>query len=132
MVHLEKVVLEQKLQNLAGVTEVAVALAGMEAGGGGPGYTYSGAGGSSYISGKLGCIGVNEIGTAIVSSASKVEDSYSWTNKIFTDTIMIDGKGYKWIDLNNSEKTNMMNMKGEEIVGNSGNGYCRITLLNNE
>ena len=104
-------------------------------GGGGGGYTdsvgwTSAAGGSSYISGHNGCIGVNSSGTPLKSTASSKADSYSWTNFIFTNTEMIDGRGYSWTTTVSSSSTGMPNYSGSgTMTGNLGNGYARITYL---
>ena len=104
-------------------------------GGGGGGYSDSkgyitGAGGSSYISGHNGCIGVNSSGTPLKSTASSKADSYSWTNFIFTNTEMIDGRGYSWTTTVSSSSTGMPNYSGSgTMTGNLGNGYARITYL---
>ena len=93
--------------------------------------TGSGGGGSSFISGHAGCIAIKseDDQTPKVSTYSKLEDSYHYSGKIFTNTVMIDGKGYNWtteigekIDMPTHDLTSTM-------VGNNGNGYARITYL---
>ena len=99
-------------------------------GGGGSGYSFSGAGGSSYISGHPGCIGVDSTGIANNSTYENKEDSYSYNNKIFNDTVIVDGKGYKWVNSNDSTLTGMQSpITNETINGNTGNGYAKITYL---
>ena len=109
--------------------------------GGGGGY-YGGAGahavgngrtigstGSSYISGHEGCNSITEISTAI--NIEHTGSAYHYSSKYFTNTQMIDGAGYEW---NESTKTTAINQPTYDgngtQVGNSGNGYVKITLLN--
>lgn len=91
--------------------------------GGGSGY-YGGAGrysttisgavggsGSSFISGHSGC-------NAIKSDGTPSGTSTHYSNKVFTNTAMIAGNA------------SMPNPRGtSNIIGNSGNGYARITLV---
>ena len=90
----------------------------------------TGGGGSSYISGHEGCIGVNSSGNSITSKYSKLEDSISYTGYKFTNTKMIDGKGYSW---NISVGTTIINQPTPDgastQTGQSGNGYAKITYL---
>ena len=97
---------------------------GSAATGGGAGY-YGGAGrygattnssvggsGSSFISGHSGC-------NAIKSDGTPSGTSTHYSNKVFTNTAMIAGNA------------SMPNPRGtSNIIGNSGNGYARITLIN--
>lgn len=92
-------------------------------GGGGGGYiagsVSTGAGGSSYISGYLGCIAINkEDGTPKVEDNPTLEDSYHDSGKIFTNTIMKAGNE----EIPSSRDTGT-------AIGNSGNGYIKITLI---
>ena len=104
-------------------------------GGGGSGY-YGGAGasqanqnnkgapsGSSFISGHVGCIAINseEDITPKVTTYTKVEDSYHYSNYIFYDTIMKAGNE----TMPTPDLTSTM-------TGNSGNGYATITLLQSD
>jgi len=103
-------------------------------GGGGSGY-YAGAtswgrggsGGSSFISGHAGC-------NAILASSTKSNIVHSgqdihYSGNYFTDTVMIDGDGYKWTTKKGTY-TGMPSQNGTEIItGNSGNGYAKITLI---
>ena len=83
------------------------------------------AGGSSYISGHLGCDSLNEDG---VHNGS----AYSYTGYIFTDTEMIDGEGYEWT-IDRKGKVNMkQHLTSEMVAGNSGNGYARVMLVKKE
>ena len=88
-------------------TQTAIGIGG---GGGGwyGGYQYvhsadanvggPGCGGSSYISGHTGSIGVNSDGTKKASGTKSedITDSYSNTGYVFTDTVMIDGYNRQW------------------------------------
>ncbi|MDD3392810.1 MAG: glycine rich domain-containing protein [Bacilli bacterium] len=99
--------------------------------GGGAGYYTGGigghggaGGGSSFISGHNGCDAINASGTHTGQA-----DHYS--GKVFSDTIMIDGNGYFWTNVKESQ-SQMPNPAGGYYdlgVGNSGNGYARITKL---
>lgn len=108
---------------------------GYYGGGGGNNATHvsSGAGGSSYISGHLGCVAIKsqQDQTAKTNTEPTIEDSYHYSNKVFTDTIMIDGNGYQWTN----QKQEQMLMpkidksKYELGKGNIDNGKAKITLL---
>jgi len=100
---------------------------GYYGGGGGP----SGGGGSSFISGHAGCIAIKSETdqTPKVTTYSKIEDSYHYSGKVFTDTVMIDGAGYNWTTKKET-KTNMPTHDSLSVMtGNNGNGYARITYL---
>lgn len=78
----------------------------------------AGAGGSSYISGHTGCIAITSSSdsTPKVSSYSKLEDSYHYSNLIFKKTTM------------NAGNESMPTHDGTStMTGNSGNGYAKIT-----
>ncbi|MBQ8131791.1 MAG: InlB B-repeat-containing protein, partial [Bacilli bacterium] len=123
-------------------------------GGGGLYVRGAGQGGSSYISGHSGCVsitkestqdnitfvndsngvacndetstGYNSLGYNTDSSCNKHYSGYT-----FTDTVMIDGKGYSW-DENGvgSEVVGMPSHDGRStMIGNTGNGYAKITLI---
>ena len=81
----------------------------------------SGSGGSSFISGHDGCIAVDEQGTS-------TENSTHYSGITFTDTVMIDGNGYEWTTQRGSY-IKMEDPYGNYVDGKSGNGYARITLL---
>ncbi len=98
---------------------------GLGAGGGGGGYYGGGAGGStqsggtgqgggggsSFISGYAGCNAINKEGKP-TGQANHI------SNIIFRDSLMLSGK------------EEMPNPRGaENIIGNTENGYARITLL---
>ena len=103
--------------------------------GGEGGYsTATGAGGSSYISGHAGSIGSTSASSTAAkcsSGSTTVECSSSWTGRVFTDTLMIDGAGYKWTTSKGS-LTAMPNPAGGNYgsgTGHSGNGAARVTYL---
>ena len=108
------------------------------AGGGGSGW-YGGAGGSyasglnsggsSYISGHAGCIGVNSSGKSLASTYSKLADSISYTGYTFINTQMIDGAGYPWTTEKSGSSSGMPSKEGKTVVGNTGDGYAKITYL---
>ena len=96
--------------------------AGYYGGGSGGGWSGAGAGGSSFISGHDGCNAVN-------SSGSHTGQPNHYSGYVFTDTIMIDGAGYKWTNVK-GEYTGMPTHDGKStMTGNSGNGYAKITLV---
>ena len=114
--------------------------------GGGSGGAISGsvgsaAGGSSYISGHTGCVAITSIssrdartGTNGASCTTGTSDnlcSSHYSDKVFADTVIIDGSGYFWTNDKGSLQQ-MPNPSGGYYasgVGHSGNGYARITYL---
>ena len=91
----------------------------------------SGGGGSSFISGHAGSIAIDEDGNPKTTIFTTLSDSYHYSNFIFTNTVMIDGKGYNWTT-KKDDVTSMPNPYGgyyKEGTGNSKDGYARITLL---
>ena len=112
-------------------------------GGGGGGYygggggaasnsiTGQGGGGSSYISGHKGCNSILEESTStnIIHNGSP----YHYSGYFFENTNMVDGNGYKWESDLRTVQTNMPSYNSDTlVVGNTGNGYARITLINTE
>ena len=95
-----------------------------QSGGGGNG----GGGGSSFISGHEGCDAITSDSTSdnIVHTGKSVH----YSGLLFTDTKMIDGKGYEWTTEASDEVVGMPTHDGTEIMtGNSGDGYAKITPL---
>ena len=91
----------------------------------------AGGSGSSYISGHPGSIAINQDGTPKVTLFTTLSDSYHYSNFIFDNTVMIDGKGYNWTT-KIGDLTSMPNPMGgyyNSGVGNASNGYARVTLL---
>ena len=69
----------------------------------------SGAGGSSFVSGHAGCDAIDITGTATGQATH-------YSGKVFIDTDIIAGNAQ------------FLSPTGEQITGNTGNGYARITL----
>ena len=100
----------------------------------------AGGGGSSYISGHTGCVAIESQtsisprtanGTSCKNGTTTNLCSVHYSNKVFTDTLMIDGSGYKWTTTKGALEQ-MPNPNGgyyESGTGNSGDGYARITIL---
>lgn len=83
-------------------------------------------GGSSYISGHPGCLAVDQASTE--TSISHLATS-EYSGFVFYDTVMIDGTGNKWTDVNTGLKEKMpINGVTDVSSGNRGNGYARITF----
>lgn len=109
--------------------------------GGGATCTSGAGGGSSYISGHTGCVAIESdasttarTGTDGASCTTGTTDnqcSIHYSGKVFTDTVMIDGKGYAWTNTQGALEQ-MPNPSGGYYasgVGHAGNGYARITFL---
>ena len=109
------------------------------AGGGGGGYYggaaggdwgAGGAGGSSFISGHNGCDAIKE--ESIENNIIHTGQSIHYSGLYFTDTVMIDGEGYKWTTEKGSY-TGMPTHDGTgKMKGNAGNGFARITYIGND
>ena len=104
--------------------------------GGGGGY-YGGAGayansngrtvgstGSSYISGHIGCNSISKNSTA--SNIIHIGTAFHEDGYYFTETVIIDGKGYKWNSYKADTVVERPTANGNAI---SGDGYALITLL---
>jgi len=117
-------------------------------GGAGASATYNGSwpggGGSSFISGHTGCVAITSsesttarTGTDGASCTTGTADnlcSIHYSGKYFTNTLMIDGKGFTWTNVKASATgTNLMpNPLGDYYAsgkGHTGNGYARITFV---
>ena len=94
------------------------------------------AGGSSYISGHTGSVAV----ASTSSSSPKSGCTTGTTNNAcsispygytFTNTVMIDGNGYKWTNTKGSLQAMPKPAGGTYAsgTGHSGNGYAKITWL---
>lgn len=107
---------------------------GYYGGGSGP----SGGGGSSYISGHTGCVAITSQSSITPKSgcATGTSDnscSLHYSGKKFTNTVMIDGKGYSWTNTKGT-LTAMPKPTGgyySNGVGNIGNGAIRIGFFGN-
>ncbi|MDR2389501.1 MAG: fimbrillin family protein [Tannerellaceae bacterium] len=106
----------------------------------------SGGGGSSFISGMKGCNAIDPTNysnprthtgeSSLVYSESAFGSSLTWKNDDrieFSKPVMVDGKGYKWaFDGKEDDPVGIpdpTNLGGSLIMGNPGQGYARITLL---
>ena len=116
-------------------------------GGGGSGYYTGGGatrghgasgGGSSYISGFAKCLAIKESSTSLprvlkdgcTSSSTSVECATHYSEKIFIDSVMIDGKGCNWSTGSATNcGSNQPQPDGTTAVGHTGNGYAKITYL---
>ena len=95
--------------------------AGMWAGG-------VGGGGSSYISGHEGCSSFDDVES--FDDLIHNGNSNHYTGKYFTNTVMIDGKGYSWSNVVSNETQGMPRYNSDStMIGNTGDGYARITLI---
>ena len=84
-------------------------------------------GGSSFISGHDGCDAIKEESTEY--NIIHTGQSKHYSGLYFTNTLMIDGTGYKWTE-KKEEYVGMPTHDGlEKMVGNIGNGYARITVI---
>ena len=88
---------------------------------------WPGAGGSSFISGHNGCDAI-----ALSSTAANIVhtgQSVHYSGYKFINTVMVDGAGYNWT-FEKGDYTGMPTHDGTStMVGNSGEGYAKITLL---
>lgn len=83
-------------------------------------------GGSSYISGHAGCLGISDTAT---SSQITMKNNSEYSGYYFDNTTMIDGEGYLWKETK-KEKTTMPSYTGKiDATGNKGNGHAIITYL---
>ena len=99
---------------------------------------HSGGGGSSYISGHAGCLAIAKGSTTATralkdgctSSSTSIECSTHYSGLKFTNTEMIDGQGYAWTTTKAASSTGMPTHDGTStMMGNTGNGYAKITLV---
>ena len=82
-----------------------------------------GGGGSSFISGHDGCDAIDENG-------DHTSNNIHYSNKVFINTIMIDGQGYKWTS-SIGDNIGTPNTTGTgTATGNSGNGFAKISIIN--
>ena len=109
-----------------GVNEVTAGGGGGYYGGNSASWT-GGAGGSSFISGHKGCDAIKEESTE--NNIIHTEQSIHYSGLYFTNTLMIDGEGYKWTDKKEEQIGMPSHSDNSVIMGNSGNGYARITYI---
>jgi len=119
----------------ASAAQTAGGGSGYYGGSGGPEGLQPGGGGSSYISGHTGCVAVQEgTSTPLTGCTTGTTDnscSIHYSDKVFTNTVMIDGNGYSWTNEKGALQV-MPNPLGGNYasgVGHSGNGYARITFI---
>lgn len=110
------------------------------ASGGGSGY-YGGAGrydlpssssvggaGSSFISGHDGCDAISENSTS--SNIIHTGQSIHYSGYKFSNTIMIDGLGYKWTNEKGNSVVGVPTYDGKStMTGNTSQGHAKITFL---
>ena len=101
--------------------------------------SFSGSGGSSYISGHAGAIAIksesdlsprdNSLGVTCGTGTTDIVCSYHYSGYKFIDTVMVDGNGYNWTTVKGT-KTNMPNYTGTDMItGNTGNGHAKISII---
>ncbi len=96
-------------------------------GGSSSGHIASAGGGSSFISGHNGCDAIKEESTE--NNIIHTGQSIHYSGLYFTNTLMIDGEGYRWTDKKEEQIGMPSHSDNSIIMGNSGNGYARITLV---
>ena len=108
---------------------------GYYGGGSGP----AGGGGTSYISGHTGCVAITSQSsitpkTGCDTGTSDNSCSLHYSGKKFTNTVMIDGRGYSWTNTKGSLQQMPKPTGGyyESGIGNSGNGAIRITFIDSD
>ncbi len=112
---------------IAGVSQGAGGGSGYY-GGGGACYCAPGGGGSSFISGHDGCDAIDKNSTS--DNIIHTGQSVHYSGYEFTDTVMIDGSGCKWTNQLTNECNGMPTHDGTStMIGNSGNGYAKITFI---
>jgi len=125
--------------NNAGFGNMTVTLTGAGGGSGyysggtgahGQGTVGSGAGGSSFISGHDGCNAIAESSTE--SNIVHTNQSIHYSTLRFSNTTMIDGLGYSWTTMKGSQTNMPTHDLISTMIGNTGNGYARITYLSDE
>ena len=109
--------------------------------------TLESSGGSSFIAGHDGCIAIASATTGTRNILSNLNYQVATTEEYdivtpstgsvvtvnntayqFTNTLMIDGRGYRWINYRLNTVVGMESPSGANETGHAGNGYCRITL----
>ena len=99
-------------------------------------------GGSSFISGHEGCVAILNTSSEDAEGsqtlnfrddADAVAKSTHYSGKVFTNTVMIDGRGYPWTTVVGTSKQAMPNpQSGSNYTtgyGHLGNGFARITIM---
>ena len=84
--------------------------------------------GSSFISGYSGCNAIAESSTS--SNITHTNQPNHYSGKVFTDGVMIDGKGCNWSTGSAANcGANQPQPDGTSTAGHAGNGYAKITLV---
>ena len=83
--------------------------------------------GSSFISGHNGCDAIKEESTE--NNIIHTGQSIHYLGIYFTNTLMIYGEGYRWTDKEEEQIGMPSHSDNSIIMGNSGNGYARITIV---
>ena len=84
-------------------------------------------GGSSYISGHEGCDAILESSTE--KNIIHTGQSVHYSGYKFTNTIMIDGRGYNWTSIK-GDYVGMPTFDGNDtMVGNKNIGHAKITFI---
>ena len=99
-------------------------------------------GGSSFISGHAGCVAILNSSTEDAegnqtlnfrNDANAVAKSTHYSGKVFTNTVMIDGRGYPWTTEVSATKQAMPNPESSSNYttgyGHIGQGFARITIM---
>lgn len=92
-------------------------------------------GGSSYISGHNGCIAITSSSSTepisnCTTGTKDITCSYHYSGYKFTNTKMIDGKGYEWTTTKITKQIGMPTFDGTgTILGNENNGFAKITYV---
>ena len=84
-------------------------------------------GGSSFISGHEGYDAIKEESTE--NNIIHTGQSIHYSGLYFTNTLMIDGEEYRWTDKKEEQIGMPSHSDNSIIMGNSENGYARITLV---
>ena len=109
---------------------------GYYGGGGAP----SGGSGNSFISGHNGCVAItaesdttprnDSNGVECANGTTDITCSKHYSDYVFSDTKMIDGKGYEWTTEVGTEVVGMPTHDGTStMTGNDGDGFAKITCL---
>lgn len=83
-------------------------------------------GGSSFISGHNGCDAISEASTS--SNIIHTGQPNHFSGYIFTNTVMIDGKGCSWTNVKGS-CSNQPQPNGSITTGHQSHGNVRVTLI---
>ena len=89
---------------------------------------YAGTGGSSYISGYAGCNSIS--GTSTSDNIVHTGSPNHYSGKVFTNSVMIDGRGRSWEGGSASSSLTGFNSPYDiHEYGHKGDGFARITFV---